>query len=140
MSIVEHVTWFQSLIGGALIGFSASFLFLTNGKIAGISGIAGGFLKAKPDDRFWRITFLLGLVSGGFVIARFMPENTIDASLPSLNRTIIAAAFVGIGTALGSGCTSGHGVCGLSRFSKRSFIATGTFMLFGFLTVLIGGL
>tara|TARA_R110000868_G_scaffold42895_3_gene144667 strand:- start:2731 stop:3150 length:420 start_codon:yes stop_codon:yes gene_type:complete len=138
MNIVEHITWMEALGGGALIGLAGSFLLFANGKIAGISGIAGSILKAKSNDRLWRVLFILGLVIGGFVIVYQNPNNTILIEVPSLYRSIIAGLFVGVGTALGSGCTSGHGVCGISRFSKRSIIATCIFMFFGFLTVWMG--
>ncbi|MBH47567.1 MAG: YeeE/YedE family protein [Halobacteriovorax sp.] len=138
MTIVEDITWMQALAGGALIGLASSLLLFANGKIAGISGIAGGVLNAKKNDRWWRILFVLGLVIGGFITVYLNPNNTILIEVPSLYRSITAGVFVGIGTALGSGCTSGHGVCGISRFSKRSLIATATFMFFGFVTVWLG--
>tara|TARA_R110000868_G_scaffold373577_2_gene637778 strand:+ start:562 stop:981 length:420 start_codon:yes stop_codon:yes gene_type:complete len=138
MTIVDQITWLEALSGGALIGLASAFLLLANGKIAGISGIAGGVLKAKSADRAWRLLFIIGLLLGGLLTVYYTPGNTILAEVPSLARSIIAAVFVGVGTALGSGCTSGHGVCGISRFSKRSIIATMTFMIFGFITVWLG--
>lgn len=138
MQIIDVVTWKEALIGGAIIGLSSSFLLLANGKIAGISGILGGIFTSKKNDRLWRIMFLAGLVIGGIIIYMLAPQNTLQASIPSNSRAVIAAVLVGIGTALGSGCTSGHGVCGISRFSMRSIVATLTFMATGFLTLYFG--
>ena len=138
MTIVENITWLEALLGGGLIGLASSFLLLANGKIAGISGIIGGFLGGKKGDSLWRLMFLLGLIVGGFIISLVFRENTIVAAAPSYTRAILAGLIVGIGTALGSGCTSGHGVCGISRFSKRSIVATVTFMITGFLTLWLG--
>jgi len=138
MAIVENVTWLEALLGGGLIGLASAFLLLANGKIAGISGIIGGFVASKKSDVLWRLMFLLGLVIGGFIITMVFRDNTIIASAPTYPRAIVAGLIVGIGTALGSGCTSGHGVCGISRFSKRSIVATVTFILTGFVTLWLG--
>jgi uncharacterized membrane protein YedE/YeeE len=121
--------YLHSLIGGILIGLSATGLLLFNGKIAGISGILGGLLTPlAPGDRGWRFGFLAGLLVGGAMLAVRAPElvaNTVERS----PAAVVAAGFlVGFGTRLGSGCTSGHGVCGISRGSKRSVAATLTFM------------
>lgn len=125
-----------SLAGGLLIGLAASLLVLFNGKIAGISGILGGLLRPVRPDIAWRIAFIAGLVLAPFAYLLFapMPSVQIDASTTTL---IADGLLVGIGTRYGSGCTSGHGVCGLSRGSLRSLVATMCFMLAGFATVFI---
>lgn len=131
-----HFTPVLSLIGGLLIGSAAALFWLLNGRIAGISGILGGLLKPVHGDIAWRVAFILGLVMSPWVYSWFasLPKVTINAGFPLL---IIAGILVGIGTRYGSGCTSGHGVCGISRFSPRSLAATAAFMLAGFLTVFI---
>jgi uncharacterized membrane protein YedE/YeeE len=125
-----------ALAGGVLIGISAAMFVLLNGRIAGISGILGGLLKREPGDAGWRIAFLLGLVLAPAAYALFsdLPARSIEASDGAL---VLAGLLVGIGTRYGGGCTSGHGVCGLSRFSLRSLIATLTFMGTGFITVFV---
>ncbi len=128
-------TPWTALAGGALIGLAASVLLLLNGQIAGISGIAGGLLRAG-SERLWRIAFLVGLISAPWVYALVAPTpaGAIDAS----DAWVIAAGLiVGIGTRVGSGCTSGHGVCGISRLSPRSIVATLVFMSAGFATVYV---
>ncbi|MNR87761.1 hypothetical protein D3C72_186610 [compost metagenome] len=131
-----HFTPWSSLAGGLLIGLAAAIFILFNGKIAGISGILGGLLRPVRGDMLWRIAFLLGLLSAPLLFALFrpLPEATIDANHASL---IAAGLLVGLGTRYGAGCTSGHGVCGLSRLSLRSLVATLAFMAAGFLTVYI---
>ena len=131
-----HFTPVLSLIGGLLIGSAAALFWLLNGRIAGISGILGGLLKPLYGDVGWRGAFILGLVMSPWVYSWFasLPEVTVNAGFPLL---IVAGVLVGIGTRYGSGCTSGHGVCGISRFSPRSLAATAAFMLAGFLTVFI---
>lgn len=106
-----------------------------NGRVTGISGILGGLLPALRGDRSWRIHFLLGLFLGGFLISQSHPSAFQNSLQPTTLVLIIAGVLVGFGTSLGSGCTSGHGVCGVSRLSIRSLLATGTFMAFGMLTV-----
>ena len=121
-----------SLVGGALIGLSASAMLLLNGRVAGISGILGGALKPVRGDVAWRIAFLVGLLLGALALAVLYPR-AIDgarAGVP-LPVIVIAGLLVGVGTQLGSGCTSGHGVCGISRGSPRSLAATVTFMVTG---------
>jgi len=129
-----HFTPWRSLAGGMLIGVAAAVLLLFNGKIAGISGILGGLLRPTQGDVAWRLAFLLGLLAAPLLygLAAPLPEVRIDASLTTL---IVAGLLVGAGTRYGSGCTSGHGVCGLSRLSPRSMVATAAFMLSGFATV-----
>jgi uncharacterized protein len=132
----QNFTLIASLLGGLLIGIAAALLILFNGKIAGISGILGGLISANRDDRFWRIAFLIGLIIAPTVWQMFYPLPTIQIS-SNTPLVIIAGLLVGIGTRIGSGCTSGHGVCGISRFSTRSIIATLMFMAVGFMTVFL---
>ena len=129
-------TPWASLAGGALIGLSAALFVLFNGRIAGISGILGGLLEWPKGDIAWRLAFLLGLVAAplAFSVVAPLPVVQIDADTSTL---IVAGLLVGIGTRYGSGCTSGRGVCGLSRLSPRSLVATAAFMLAGFATVFV---
>jgi uncharacterized membrane protein YedE/YeeE len=131
-----NFTPWSSLTGGILIGIAAAVFILFNGRIAGISGILGGLVQPKKGDIGWRAAFIIGLLSAPMMFSFFAPLPTIriDASSTLL---VIAGLLVGIGTRYGSGCTSGHGVCGLSRFSPRSIVATAAFMTAGFLTVFI---
>ena len=131
-----NFTPWSSLAGGLLIGISTAMLLLFNGRIAGISGILGGLLRPAAGDAGWRIAFLLGLLAAPLIygLAAPLPGVRIDATTTTL---IVAGLLVGIGTRYGSGCTSGHGVCGLSRLSPRSTVATVAFMLAGFATVYI---
>jgi uncharacterized membrane protein YedE/YeeE len=131
-----HFTPLASAAGGALIGLSAALFILFSGRIAGISGILGGLLAWPRGDTAWRVAFLLGLVAAPLLFALFapLPAVRIEAGTPSL---IVAGLLVGIGTRYGSGCTSGHGVCGLARRSPRSLAATAAFMLAGFVTVFV---
>lgn len=132
---VNFTPW-ASLAGGMLIGLAAAMFLLFNGRIAGISGILGGLLQWPTGDLAWRIAFLLGLVGAPLVYGLFAPLPTVQVDAGAI--TLVAAGLlVGIGTRYGSGCTSGHGVCGLSRRSPRSLVATGAFMVAGFLTVFI---
>lgn len=126
----------MALIGGALIGTSASLLLYFNGRIAGISGIVGGLLQRAPAaEASWRLFFLLGLVTGGAAMFALRPDLLSLAGAPSLALTIAAGFLVGVGTRLGKGCTGGHGICGVSRVSPRSIIATMTFVGAGAATV-----
>ena len=129
-------TPWTSLAGGAVIGVAAAMFALLNGRIAGISGVLGGLMRPIRDDVGWRIAFIAGLVSAPlfYRLVAEVPHVQIDADYAVL---ALAGLLVGIGTRYGSGCTSGHGVCGLSRFSARSFAATASFMGAGFLTVYI---
>jgi uncharacterized membrane protein YedE/YeeE len=126
-----------SAIGGALIGVSASLLLAFHGRIAGISGIFGGVIVPKRGDVEWRAWFLAGLMLTGFLWSRIFPSAFGAAISQPLFLTILAGALVGVGTQLGNGCTSGHGVCGISRGSSRSITATITFMLTAALTVFV---
>jgi uncharacterized membrane protein YedE/YeeE len=131
-----HFTPGMSLLGGLIIGSASALFILANGRIAGISGILGGLLRPKADDVVWRVAFLLGLIVAPAVLALFVAPltPTIDAGPTTL---IIAGLLVGIGTRYGGGCTSGHGVCGLSRLSPRSLIATLAFMGSGMAIVFV---
>jgi uncharacterized membrane protein YedE/YeeE len=131
-----------SLLGGILIGLSAAVLLLGQGKVAGISGVVAGVLRRRPGDVAWRLWFLGGLGAGGLVFALFAPSRfqLPYAAVSSLSSGVLAIAaglLVGFGTRLSGGCTSGHGVCGIGRFSGRSLIATITFMATGALTVFV---
>lgn len=132
----QAFTPWASLTGGILIGLSAALFALFNGRIAGISGIIGGLLTPRPSDRLWRVAFLAGMVGAPalWMLFHSLPTLTIDAGYPML---VLAGLLVGVGTRYGSGCTSGHGVCGLSRLSPRSLVATLSFMAAGFVTVFI---
>lgn len=139
---MQHFTPLSALVGGALIGLAASLVMLSHGKVAGISGIFAGLFDARDDDKSFRLYFLGGLVLAG-VLARFLYPAALPSGTPSLVVGGVAGLLVGFGTRRGSGCTSGHGVCGISRLSKRSLVATLTFMATGLLTVaavrLLGG-
>src|SRR5258708_4768304 len=117
----------RALLGGAMIGGAASLFVVLTGRIAGISGIVGGLVRAGAEDRLWRVAFVAGILLAPVVALLFgsAPHIKIDAGIPTL---AIAGFLVGIGTRYGSGCTSGHGVCGLARLSMRSIIATIIFM------------
>ncbi len=129
-------TPWSSLAGGVLIGLATAIFALLNGRIAGISGVIGGLLKPARGDVAWRAAFILGLVGAPLVYMLFtvLPTLQIDAGYGALG---LAGLLVGVGTRYGSGCTSGHGVCGLSRLSPRSLVATATFMGAGSLTVFV---
>jgi uncharacterized protein len=129
-------TPWSAAIGGVVIGLAVALFVLVNGRIAGISGIVGGMLRPVRGDLAWRLAFIAGLVAAplAYATAAALPSATIEAGYPVL---IAAGLLVGIGTRLGSGCTSGHGVCGLSRLSPRSLVATLSFMAAGFVTVFV---
>jgi uncharacterized membrane protein YedE/YeeE len=136
-----HIAWSQfspysALAGGAMIGLAAALLLWMNGRIAGISGILGGLLRPAKGDRAWRVAFLLGLAGAplAYMLYAPLPAAQVDAGYGAL---VLAGLLVGAGTRYGSGCTSGHGVCGLSRLSPRSLAATAAFMGAGFATVLV---
>jgi len=132
---MTEFTPFSALIGGAFIGLAAVILMALNGRIAGISGIAGGLLDNNSGDRSWRWLFLIGLLAGVILHELIRPESfALREGFPPL-LLIAAGLIVGIGTRMGSGCTSGHGVCGISRFSARSLAATVTFMITAAITV-----
>ena len=131
----EFTPW-SALAGGALIGLAAAMFMLLNGRIAGISGVIGGLLAPVRGDVAWRALFVLGLVGapGAYALFAVLPQPRIDASFAAL---VVAGLLVGVGTRYGSGCTSGHGVCGLARLSPRSLVATVAFMAAGFATVFV---
>lgn len=135
----NHFTPWASLAGGILLGLASALFILVNGRILGISGILGGLLLPKGTDAGWRVAFLLGMLAAPVTLAWIAPADlitapTIDAGYAAV---VIAGLLVGYGTRLGSGCTSGHGVCGLSRLSPRSLVATGSFMAAGFAIVYV---
>ena len=131
----EFTPW-SALAGGVLIGIAAAMFVLLNGRIAGISGVIGGLFKPIAGDVAWRAAFVIGLLGAPLVYGRLaaLPVLRIDASFGAL---IGAGLLVGVGTRYGSGCTSGHGVCGLARLSPRSLVATAAFMAAGFATVFV---
>jgi uncharacterized membrane protein YedE/YeeE len=123
-----------SLVGGALVGLSASALLVFTGRVAGISGIAGGLVSPRRGELGWRVAFVSGLLLGGLLVARLVPGSVLPRQGgPPTAVLAFAGVLVGFGTQLGGGCTSGHGVCGLSRLSRRSLVAVVTFMLTGVL-------
>ena len=132
----QHFTPWTSLAGGILLGIASSLFILINGRILGISGIVGGLLRPRAGDTSWRLSFVLGLFAAPLLygLVTDLPQSRVEASWITV---VIAGILVGLGTRIGSGCTSGHGVCGLSRLSPRSVIATMTFMGAGFLTVYV---
>lgn len=137
--MVDHYLALHGVVGGALIGLASAILFHFTGRIAGISGIFGGLVVFRGDVR-WRLIFVLGLLAGGFLVATLMPSKIGAQVQPSILWVLLAGFLVGFGTRIGGGCTSGHGVCGLSRFSKRSLVATVTFISSGAVTVLVSRL
>ena len=131
---MEHFTPVQALVGGLLIGTAATLTLWTSGRIAGISGILAGSLFQKGQEAFWRGLFLCGLLLGGATYSLFNSGLEIETEATPL-MTIRAGLLVGFGNRMGNGCTSGHGVCGIARFSRRSLVATITFMMVAMLTV-----
>ncbi len=127
------------LLGGIIIGVASSILFIGVGKISGISSILAHLLNKPTSIDVWKYLFIIGLLSGGFLSIYLYPEANTFVLENSVLEIIVAGLFVGFGTRLGSGCTSGHGVCGISRLSKRSITATAIFMLFGIITVAVKG-
>jgi uncharacterized membrane protein YedE/YeeE len=127
-------TPWHALMGGALVGAAAASFVLLNGRIAGISGVLGGLLRPVKGDVAWRAAFVIGLIVAPLIYLLFgsPPKPRIDADFGAL---VLAGLLVGVGTRYGAGCTSGHGVCGLSRLSPRSLVATVAFMAAGFVTV-----
>ncbi|MBP6121789.1 MULTISPECIES: YeeE/YedE family protein [Providencia] len=134
-----NFTPWSAAIGGVLIGLAVALLLVFNGRIAGISGILAGILKPLKGDTAWKIAFVLGIIVAPLLFTFFVysPEVKITTSIPVL---IVAGLFVGFGTRLGGGCTSGHGICGMARFSRRSIVAVLIFMVVAFITVALSNL
>jgi len=135
----SHFTPWASLSGGVLLGLASAFFILLNGRILGISGILGGLIPPKRVDALWRLAFLAWLFASPWVFKAIAPTNFLSAPRIDANviLLIVAGLLVGLGTRYGSGCTSGHGVCGLARLSPRSLVATLTFMASGFAIVFV---
>lgn len=133
-------TWSLALLGGAMIGAASALLLLTHGRIAGISGIVGSLLPPLPraGDRGWRVAFVAGLLATGALAAAIAPQ-ALAASPRAAWMVVLAGLLVGYGTRWGSGCTSGHGVCGVSRLAPRSLVAVATFMITGALSTWLAG-
>ena len=134
---LENFTPISALAGGALIGLSVSLLLLFNGRIAGISGIMNGLFLAPKREEIWRGLFLIGLILGAFIFQLLTNDSLQLRQVYPVLMIILGGFLVGFGTRMGGGCTSGHGICGIARFSIRSTVATITFMLSGMVTVFI---
>lgn len=132
---MENFTPCSALAGGILIGTGITLLFLFNGRIAGVSGILFGTLFPRSGDWLWRFLFVSGLIAGAAAYHYSVPDAFVPRSGYPLGLVVVGGLLVGFGTRMGGGCTSGHGICGISRFSPRSLVATSIFMLFGFVTV-----
>jgi uncharacterized membrane protein YedE/YeeE len=124
-------------LGGLLIGLAAVLMMLLTGRIAGMSGVVSGLLQPKPGDVSWRVTFIAGLVTGGVLLALLRPEVLTFGVARSLPAVAVAGLLVGFGARLGSGCTSGHGVCGVARLGPRSLVATAIFLATGVLAAVV---
>lgn len=133
--MIENFTPLPALLGGALIGLSATALLALNGRIAGISGLFGGLLAA-PRESAWRLSFLLGMIGAGGLYYWLVPHPLVPRQDFSPWWLVCAGVLVGYGTRLGSGCTSGHGICGIGRLSPRSMVATAVFLGVGMLTAM----
>ncbi len=125
----------SALVGGSLIGLASLLMLLFNGKILGVSGIAGGLFQKHSKETLWRSFFLIGLLAGGGVLTLILPSAFSFSLDRSVGALVLAGLLVGYGTRLGNGCTSGHGICGVSRLSPRSLMATLTFMALGAIVV-----
>lgn len=134
-----HFTPWSALLGGILLGIAASVLFLNSGRILGVTGILEGLLTPRSADSPWRFTFLLGMFAAPLVAQFILPAAWMHSPRIDANWAMVIAAglLVGFGTRWGAGCTSGHGICGLSRLSMRSLVATLSFMCTGFITVFV---
>ncbi|KOE82249.1 membrane protein [Vibrio alginolyticus] len=130
------IPW-ESLFGGVLLGISATLMLLFNGKIAGISGVLTGLMTPKTSDFAWRLLFALGMVSGGVLGVLFFSAEVPQTFTIGSGMLVLAGLLVGIGTRLGNGCTSGHGICGIGRLSPRSIVATCVFMVVAAMTVFV---
>lgn len=129
--------WINALMGGVLIGISVSLMLFWNGRVTGISGIINGAMSPVKGDTLWRVLFIAGLFLGGLLMGQMSPQVFENSTSKDLVTTVFAGLLVGFGTILGSGCTSGHGVCGISRMSPRSLVATIVFMIAGVAAVFI---
>ena len=136
---IANFTPLSAFLGGLVIGIAVMFFFSFNGRLVGISGIARNFLNSN-DKRFDNFLFLIGLILGPIIYQLFSKETVNINITNSIYLLGIAGLLVGLGTSIGNGCTSGHGICGISRFSLRSIIATITFMIVGILTVFVTNL
>lgn len=134
---MENFTPVTALLGGLFIGLAATLTLWANGRIAGISGILSGVIVPRGSDAVWRLLFVLGLLCGALAYALLRGQPTPLELQVGPGMTVLAGLLVGFGTRLGSGCTSGHGICGLARFSRRSFTATAVFMLTAIVTVFV---
>jgi len=133
---VNHFTPISALVGGLLIGAAAAVLLAFNGRMAAVSGIVAGTLRPKVGEPWWRFLFVLGLVTGGLLMGWLRPGSMEPTSQGPVMASL-AGLLVGFGSQLGGGCTSGHGICGMSRLSRRSIVATITFMMTGAATVFV---
>jgi len=131
------MTYWPALTGGALIGAAAAGLLALTGKTAGVSGIVDGLLRGEKGEWGWKAAFVLGLVAGGLILRFTMPGALATVAPRSLTLVAIGGVLVGFGARLGGGCTSGHGVCGIGRLSRRGLVGTLVFMAAGVLTVLV---
>lgn len=134
---MHNFTPISGFAGGALIGLAAALMMLLTGRIAGVTGIVGGLLRADTSDRLWRIAFVAGLIAAPLIVALFGAPLPRPAMNGSLAVVAVAGLLVGFGTRMGNGCTSGHGVCGFARLSSRSIVATFIFMTAAIATVAI---
>jgi hypothetical protein len=130
-----HQDWINALLGGVIIGVAVSLMLLMNGRVTGISGIINGALTKVKGDTQWRVFFIGGLFLGGLALNLINPAFFTNELNTEAWTTVLAGLFVGFGTILGSGCTSGHGVCGISRMSPRSIVSTVVFIVAGILAV-----
>jgi len=135
---MTEFTPFSAILGGVLIGLAATLLMLVFGRVAGASGIAAGVVSAPRNDRAWRIVFLLGTLAGSTAVYWLTPIHFEFRGDYPHHMTIISGLLVGFGASLGSGCTSGHGVCGLARLSRRSIVATAIFFSFSVISLYLG--
>ncbi len=134
---MTQFTPISAVVGGAMIGLAAVMLYRLNGRIAGVSGIVHGLFTRGQSENIWRVLFVVGIIAGGLMY-RFISGEPLSADFDApLGIFALAGVIVGIGTRLGSGCTSGHGVCGIARFSIRSLVATVTFLVFGIVTATV---
>ena len=134
MTITDFTPW-SALLGGILIGTASAWALALNGKIPGISGLCSRILLVERDDTAWRVFFLTGMVGGAALLFRLIPDTAAFGMAPSLTLVVVAGFLVGIGTRVSGGCTSGHGICGIGRGSRRSIVATLVFMGTAIVTV-----